>query len=120
MSSTHEVISAFLDDQPFDPQELADALNDPAGRALLIDLATLRRMVQPIEAAPDIRHGGSRCGDGPWRVVAAAAVLFLALGGGYLVGERRAVTTTVRSAAGDAGRRGGALRSFRRYAMKTN
>ena len=55
MSSTHEVISAFLDDEPFDPQELSDALSDPAGRALLIDLIALRRIVQPTDAAPAIR-----------------------------------------------------------------
>jgi hypothetical protein len=92
MSSAHEVISALLDDQPFDRRQLADALNDPAGRALLIDLATLRRMVQPVEAAPEIRafHPVRR----PWRVLAAAAMLVLALGGGYLAGERRAVTAT--------------------------
>ena len=90
MSTTHEVISALLDDQPFDRRQLADALNDPAGRALLIDLATLRRMVQPIEAVPDIR-AADPVRRRPWRVLAAAAMLFLALGGGYLVGERRAV-----------------------------
>ncbi len=42
MSSTHEVISAFLDEEPFDSEELMDALSDPAGRALLIDLVALQ------------------------------------------------------------------------------
>ena len=98
MSTTHEVISALLDDQAFDRQQLADALNDPAGRALLIDLATLRRMVQPIEAVPDIR-AADPVRRGPWRVLAAAAMLFLALGGGYLVGERRAVSSTAEAPA---------------------
>ena len=93
MSSTYEVISALLDDQPFDSEELADALSDPAGRALLIDLATLRRIVQPIEAAPAI-PAATPARQRPWRIVAAAAALFLALGGGYLAGERRAVTTS--------------------------
>jgi hypothetical protein len=98
MSSTHEVISALLDDQPFDRQQLADALNDPAGRALLIDLATLRRMVQPIDTVPAMtgENGARRR---PWRVLAAAAMLFLALGGGYLVGERRAVSSTAEAPA---------------------
>src|SRR5438034_3187303 len=93
MSSTHEVISAFLDDEPFDPQELADALSDPTGRALLIDLFALRRIVQPNHAAPAIR-AANPARRSVWRIVAAAAALFLALAGGYLVGERRAMTTS--------------------------
>jgi hypothetical protein len=93
MSSAHEVLSALLDNQPFDRQELENALDDPDGRALLIDLATLRRMVQPIETAPE-RRASDPVRRHPWRVVAAAAMLFLALGGGYLVGERRASTTS--------------------------
>jgi len=93
MSSTHEVISALLDDEPFDPQELANALSDPTGRALLIDLIALRWIVQPTDAAPAIRAANPPRRR-PWRVAAAAAVLFLALAGGYLVGERRTVTTS--------------------------
>ena len=45
MSDTHAVISAFLDDEAFEPVALAEALSDPAGRALLIDLLALRRIV---------------------------------------------------------------------------
>ena len=38
MNPTREVISAFLNDRSFEPDELAAALDDSAGRALLIDL----------------------------------------------------------------------------------
>jgi hypothetical protein len=93
VSSTHEVISAFLDDELFDPQELASALSEPSGRALLIDLIALRQIVQPTEAAPVIR-AADLVRRRPWRLAAAAAVLFCALAGGYLTGERRAVTTS--------------------------
>jgi hypothetical protein len=91
MSSTHDVISAFLDDEPFQAQELVHALSDPEGRALLIDLIALRHLVQPAEAAPPavaLRPAARR----PWRALAAAAALVLALGGGYLAGGRRVVT----------------------------
>jgi hypothetical protein len=90
MSSTHAVISAFLDDEPFQPHELVHALGDPQGRALLIDLIALRHLVQPAEADPPavvLRPAARR----PWRALAAAAALVLALGGGYVAGERRAV-----------------------------
>ena len=88
MSNAHEVISAFLDNEPFESQELVDALSDPAGRALLLDLIELRRLVQPTEDVPPITVAHRRR---KWRVAAMAAALFLALGSGYLVGERRSV-----------------------------
>jgi hypothetical protein len=93
MSSTHEVISAFLDDEPFDPQELANTLSDPTGRTLLIDLIALRQIVQLTDAAPAIT-AANPMRRRPWRLAAAAAALFFALAGGYLVGERRAVATS--------------------------
>lgn len=91
MSEANEVISKFLDDQPFDIQDLADALNDPGGRSLLIDLITLRRMVQPIDAVPamkapmPVRRFG-------WQIAAAAAVLSVGLASGYLFSDRRSTT----------------------------
>lgn len=87
-NATYEVISTFLDDEPFDPQKLAMALDDPAGRALLIDSIALRHIVQPRETAPTMRGAESARRSG-WRVVAAAAALFVAVVGGYVVGERR-------------------------------
>ena len=91
MSGTHEVISAFLDDEPFDLEELANALSDPDGRELLIELVALHRLVQPAEDVPPsgvarpVRRSG-------WRLAAMAAALCLAIGGGYLVGERQSAT----------------------------
>ena len=90
MNDTHDVISAFLDDEPFDAKELADALSDPSGRALLIDLVALRHIVQPDErlmAQPRERHSA-------WRTWLAAAAVIVALIGGYYAGERRAAVET--------------------------
>jgi hypothetical protein len=87
MNHTHEVISTFLDDEPFDPAELADALSDPDGRALLIDLIALRHLTQSdgMSATPTTR---------PWRSLLAAAALLVALAGGYFVGVRTGGDTT--------------------------
>ena len=93
MSSAHEVISAFLDNEPFDFQELTSALSDPAGRALLIDLVALRQLVQPTDALPAMRAPTS-VWRRSWRIAAAAAALILALTGGYVVGERRSLTSS--------------------------
>jgi hypothetical protein len=90
MNQPHEVISAFLDDEPFDPSELAEALSDRTGRDLLIDLVALRHLVQVRdEERPTLRDQNQT----PWRsslrAVAAAAAVLVALVGGYLIGERR-------------------------------
>lgn len=58
--TTSEVISAFLDDEPFDATTLAAALEQPEGRRLLIDALALRHIV----------HGGGERA----RVAAPAAV----------------------------------------------
>jgi hypothetical protein len=85
MSDKHIVISAFLDDEAFDSSELGEALSDPAGRALLIDLVALRHIVQPVDwiatARPEPRSA--------WRPALAAAAMLVALVGGYVIGERR-------------------------------
>jgi len=91
MNNTHEVISALLDNEPFHPEELSDALSDPAGRALLIDLVMLRRIVQPGDPAPAARTA-TTVSRYSWRVAAAAAALFLSLAGGYIAGQQRAET----------------------------
>lgn len=89
MPNSHEVISAFVDNEPFDAQELAAALADPAGRELLLDLLALGQLVQPEKApalmmAPRAAHRGLR-------LLAAAAVM-LALLGGYQLGRHTAPT----------------------------
>ena len=83
----HEVISAFLDNEPFDPQALSEALADPDGRALLIDLLTLRRLTQPddLELAPARERAKV---PGVIRLAIIAAGLALAVIGGYQLGER--------------------------------
>lgn len=90
MSNSHEVISAFLDDEPFDPSQLAQTLGEPDGRALLLDLLALRHVVQPGQEATTLQP--QRGWSLPQAFVAAAAVV-VALVGGYLVGERRAGVT---------------------------
>ena len=88
MNDRYEVISAYVDDEPFDANALAQALSKPDGRELLLDLLALRHLVRTEGkevAAPSDRK--------LWRpsvraVVAAAAVV-VALVGGYLFGARR-------------------------------
>ena len=91
-SKSQEVITAFIDDEPFDAQALVEALSAPAGRELMIDLVALRRLVQPTEDAQAIRTADP-VQHRPRRLAAAAAVLLTTLAGGYLIGERRAAST---------------------------
>lgn len=61
--ANHEVISAFLDNEPFEPSALGAALADPEGRELLLDLLALRSLVSddaPPIAAPHQNSAFSR------------------------------------------------------------
>jgi hypothetical protein len=90
MSDTHEVISAFLDDEPFDPSQLAEALSEPAGRTVLLDLLALRHLVQPQgHHAPASLEQQRR--HAPLQALVVAAALFVALAGGYVAGQRGGV-----------------------------
>jgi hypothetical protein len=93
MNNPHESLSALLDNEPFNPQEILEALSDPAGRALLIDLATLRQIVQPLDAVPPIATV-SPTRQRSWQFLAAAAALLVALAGGYLVGARQTMVAS--------------------------
>jgi hypothetical protein len=80
----HDAISAFLDNEPFDAQALADALADPEGRALLIDLVALRHVLQPDDAL--VMPAPPRRAAGPVVWAVAAASICLAAFGGYQFG----------------------------------
>lgn len=105
MESTREVISAFLDGENFDPEELMAALSDQSGRELLVDLAALRRVVQhvpddPTRAAAVEMGRRSRAlrGRGPMPWGGAAAALVVALVGGYMLGASREPVVTEQQA----------------------
>lgn len=89
MNHTHEVISAFLDDEPFDARALADALSDPEGRAQLIDLLALRHVMQPGREAMAVERPRRNSG---LRALLAAAAMVVALVGGYALGQRQSET----------------------------
>jgi hypothetical protein len=86
MNDTHEVISAFLDDEPFDARRLAETLSDPEGRAQLIDLLALRHVMQPARATMSLVQPKRNAG---LRAVLAAAAVVVALVGGYALGQRQ-------------------------------
>ena len=90
MNDTHSVISAFIDDESFDPGALAEALSDPAGRTLLIELLALRHIVQPEEAGASVAPT-SPARRFSVRPLLAAAAMLVTLAGGYFIGERRSV-----------------------------
>ena len=86
----HDVISAFIDNEPFEARALAEALADPQGREALLDLIALRHVVgedtAAIEAAA--QRPASR-----WRSLVAAAAIVVGLVGAYSVGRNVAPTS---------------------------
>jgi hypothetical protein len=88
MNDTHDVISALLDDEPFNPDRLAAALSEPAGRDLLIDLIALRHLtLGEGKDAPALTNQQVRRSS--WRALVAVAAVVVALVGGYLAGQHR-------------------------------
>jgi hypothetical protein len=95
MNETYDVISAFLDDEPFDANRLVAALSDPSGRELLIDLVALRHLTQPkAKDAPQIER---RLRQSTARTWFAAAAVLIALVGGYVAGDRRSEPSTTKA-----------------------
>jgi hypothetical protein len=76
--STDEVISAFLDDEPFEPADLATALADNEGRRLLLELVALRTLVRADPIEPPARLAPHAISPRKWIAVGflAASVLF--------------------------------------------
>ena len=82
----YQVISAFLDDEPFDPATLRAALADEAGRDLLIDLLALRTIAQPDNSVVTLATT-ARQFPALVRLASVAAVLGLVLAAGYGYGK---------------------------------
>ena len=95
MNTNPEVISAFLDDEPFEPQALAEVLADPACRELLIDFVLLRHVAQSEESASVVTPTPALQSKKPLYLVAAAAAV-VALLGGYQLGQRQSTDDSPR------------------------
>lgn len=98
-----DVIEAFADGEPVDPAALDAALADPAGRAHLIDVLTLRALVdgdatmRPAVLPPAIAAASSRAPWARWIPLAAGIAI---IGGitGYVAGGRTSGAATVTEA----------------------
>lgn len=90
----HEVISAFLDNEPFDASELGRALAEPSGRELLVDLLALSAVVreESVDARP-VASNNKRPARAWWLVSAAAVAL--AVAGGFAMGAARGARVAV-------------------------
>ncbi len=90
MSANHEVISDFLDGEPFEPHALGEALADPAGREMFIDFIVLRYAATAQADEVAMRAEAPPARRSPGRLLLAAAAVFVALLGGYQFGQRNA------------------------------
>ena len=94
MSDIYDVVQAFADGEAVDPVELEAALAHPDGRAHLIDIVTLRKLVKGTTAVASM-PAGARTLRHPLRWIAAAAMVVISASvGGYFVGERASSDVT--------------------------
>lgn len=106
MTDHHDVIAAFVDNEPVGAEELDAALATPDGREYLIDLLVLRGLVsdgltgsvKPAGTAARTPTAGGRGSKSVfWLPVAAAALVAAGLGAGFVAGrvlDRRAPEPT--------------------------
>src|SRR5262245_55900810 len=92
MREDFEVLSALLDGEVIEIQTLERALDDPRGRAALVDFARLRQIAKADDARPGERFSGrarSEASSGsrrlvtrgvPWPLAAAAVVIAMLAG----------------------------------------
>jgi hypothetical protein len=95
MTDGYDVIQAFVDDEPFEPQALEAALADPDGRAQLIDLVVLRNLARQSVPPMPARVASSRSGRArllAW-LPAAAALAIVSGAGGYIAGGNNKMTS---------------------------
>lgn len=95
MKADCEVISAFIDDEPFDSETLLNALATVEGREFLIDSIALRRLTRSGDDAPVVRTSKSSVG----RILAVAAALILAALASFQLGQRQALNASGRAPA---------------------
>jgi hypothetical protein len=80
----YEVISAFVDNEAFDPAALAEALATAEGRDQLLDIIAIRGLLQ----APEVPIAAPRPARRPVRQWLLAAAALLLVSGGYAVGRQ--------------------------------
>jgi hypothetical protein len=89
----HTVLSALIDREDIDPDALATALDDPAGRAMLVDFVRLRVELQREDAAsPSVAtsRANTRRVSRPrsWRLAAAVLLpLGIGIASGWWIGD---------------------------------
>jgi hypothetical protein len=93
MNTNCEVISAFIDDEPFDTENLANALATPEGRNFLIDAIVLRRLTRSTDHKAVASTSKSNIGR---RLTLAAAVLLAAVAS-FEMGHRHGLNATMRA-----------------------
>jgi hypothetical protein len=84
------VIMAFVDGEPFDPAALANALSDPSGRQLLLDLMAVGDLVRSEHPESFPTQTTAESGSRLWvRLSRLAALVVLCVSVGYAAGALR-------------------------------
>jgi hypothetical protein len=88
--SAFEVIGAFVDRERVDPEMLKAALSTEEGREYLVDLIALREVTNSHVPAFEDPKTQRRARTSTWLGLVAA--ILLSVTGGYLVGQRQALS----------------------------